>query len=507
MTSPALSDPDLPARLKAADVIFVAQDGFRLAPARVRCYSFAKLLNQRGLRAEVLSFFDHLGAVDQGGPVVGVPVADKLRLNVAAYDLLACNPRAVLYVQKAGYHVLACLMAAAEGGNPVVLDYDDYDLEGQSFRDIEPWLPCLSPERLLASVAGRAQACVVSSRRILDFVAPHNPNTHLIHTVADQEVFSPRDRDRPRTRYGEAVNVLWCGDVWGHVPMKDLFFALDAFSLVPAAVRDKARFHVIGFGRAWPLMKERVRVRYAGLDNLVLHDFVPPAEMPSVFREMDIGVLPYHENVFNLAKSPTKMFEYMLAKVAVLATPVGEVVHCLEHDRSVLLAADMEAFAEAMTRLIEDAPLRRRIADAAYERALAKYSLQGVGDRLLSIVRNAMEQRTAGTTAAAGPELEAFMAQSLGRRLPIAPREVELARRDLQALAGAVDLDAADPRCWSAPLLAMLDWPGLAEREGIAPGRLTELREAGKRLRNAARLKPLLRIPPAARPSGPPRLC
>ena len=79
MPIPSPLGPDDMARYAQADVIFVAQDGFMLAPARVRAYSFAKLVNQRGLRAEVLSFFDHLGAAEQGSAVDRLPEEEKLR--------------------------------------------------------------------------------------------------------------------------------------------------------------------------------------------------------------------------------------------------------------------------------------------------------------------------------------------------------------------------------------------------------------------------------------------
>lgn len=503
MPIPSPLGPDDMARYAQADVIFVAQDGFMLAPARVRAYSFAKLVNQRGLRAEVLSFFDHLGAAEQGSAVDRLPEEEKLRLNLRAFEVLSCNPRALLYVQKAGYHTIACLLAAARNGNRIVLDYDDYDLGTQPFRRIEPWLPSLRSEELLARFAGRAQTCVAASRRILDLLAPFNPNTHLVHTVADRDMFNPARRTEPRRRFGDAVNILWCGDVWGDIPMKDIFFGVDAFALVPAHLRRKARFHIIGFGQAWEELKRRLRQRYPDMDSLVFHEHIPPGEFGAVLNEMDIGVLPYADNAFNASKSPTKMFEYMLTKVAICATPVGEAVHCLQDGVSILLGDGLEAFSAQLAVLIGDDRRRCAVADAAYERALADYTLDGIGDRLLGIIRQAMAPASFGPS---GVPLEDAMRQTLGRRLPMAPREVTLARADLRALATAPALEAVDPRRWSAPLLALLDWPDAARSEGVSKERLDLIRDAALRHRNARRLRPLLRTAGTARPDGPPRL-
>ena len=507
MTDDQSLDQEYLKRLEKADVLFVAQDGYKLAPARVRCYSFAKLLNQHGFRSEVLSFYDHLGAAAQGGPVSALPEEEKLRLNLIAYELLSRNPRAVLYVQKCGYHTVACMLAAARNGNRLVLDYDDYDLDGQPFRRLEPWLPSLKPDRLFEQVVRQAAACIASSRRIHELMEPLNANTHLIHTVADQDLFNPDGRGRPRERFGDSVNILWGGDVWGDIPMKDIVFGVDAFALMPRRIRSKARFHLIGFGRAWEELKRRLRMRHPDMDNLVFHEHIPPSEFGSVLAEMDIGVLPYADNQFNASKSPTKMFEYMLAKVAVCATPIGEVKHCLEDGTSVLLGAGLAGFSRQLARLIDDDGLRRSIADTAYRRALENYSLQGVGKRLAAILHAVTAPPT---TSVSGPSVEEFLANRLGRRLRIAPREVLLTRRDLQFLATAPDLDSVDPRRWSAPLIALLGWyasnPVLKNESGIEPDRLEMLRLAAARNRNAARLRPLIDLPAYNRPAGPPAL-
>lgn len=490
-------------RLDNAEVIFVSQDGHSLAPSRVRCYSFAKALNRRGIRAEVLSFFDHLGAPDQGGPVLGMSAAEKLRFTVAGYEALSRNPRALLYVQKTGYHIPAVALAATHNGNRIVLDYDDYDLDSRPYRQIESWFPSLTPDRLLKTTAGHAEACVVSSRRIFDLVAPLNPNTHLIHTVADLDVFNLDNRNRPRTRFGRSVNILWCGDVWGDIPMRDILFAADAFAAMPPDIRARACFHIVGFGRGWEELKRRIRMRYPDLGEIRLHERIDPTEFGAVLAEMDIGLLPYADNAFNASKSPTKLFEFLLAKVAVCATPVGEVVHCLEDGKSVLLASGLEGYSNAMASLIVNDGLRQRIADEAYRIGMERYTLDGIGDRLAEIVTAAASPHLATDSQA----LEPFLEGALERRRTIAPREVQLAQADLRKIQDMADLAAVEPRCWSAPLLAMLDWPGLEKATRIPSDRLQRLHKAGLARRNAARLKPELALPSCRRPFGQPHLC
>ncbi|UKJ78122.1 glycosyltransferase [Azospirillum brasilense] len=489
-------------RYKEADVIFVAQDGFALAPARVRCYSFAKLLRQKGIAAEVLSFVDHLGAKFGGGPVAQIPEEEKLRLNLQAFDILAENPHAVLYVQKAGYHVLSCCMAAARHGNKIIFDYDDYDVDTSPYWRLEPWFPSLRPDVLLSSMTARADACVVSSTKLLELVGRNRPNTHLVHTVADLEDFNPSHRHLPRQRFGDRVNILWCGDVWGSLVLRDIFFAIDAFALIPPDVRAGACFHLIGFGRAWPELKRRVAQRYPDIDNIVFHERIAPERFSEVLAEMDIGVLPYADTMFNACKSPTKMFEYLLAKVAVCATPVGEVVHCLEDGVSVLLADHLEGFSVNLGRLIADHGLRTRVIEAAYERGVRDLSLQGIGDRLVGIVRPLMQ----ADAASAGPSVEDHLAQALGRAQEMSPREVAIARGDLRIVLRAGDLAEIDPMRWTAPLIALLNWPGVERAEAITAQRLGQIKKVAARSRNAVRVRAESNLPLTERPAGPPAL-
>ena len=493
---------DLVHRLKDADVVLIAQDGYRLAPARVRCFNFAKLLNGQGLRAEPLSFYDHLGASEQGAGTHIMTEAEKIRLNLAALDALSHNARAVLYVQKVGYHVLAASMAAARNGNRLILDYDDYDLENPPLQGLEPFIPSLRPDLLLASFAARCDSCVAASHALHGILRASNPNTHLIHTVADGDVFSHAGRNRPRQRFGDAVNLLWCGDVWGDLVAKDVVFAADAFASLPRRIRAKARLHVIGFGLAWEALKRRLRERHPEMGELVLHEHIPPSQFGDVLNEMDIGLLPYADHPFNRGKSPTKLFEFMIAGVTACATPVGEVVHCLEDGVSVALGSGIAGYSAAMARLIDDGAFRRRLADTAHDLARGHYTLDAAAPRLAAIVRAALDRGPARPGDSRG-DLHGFMTRRLGRRRPISPREVLLTQQDLRSLAGSGDPAFADPRRFSEPLLALLQWPDLGQEEGIAPDRIAALRSAAETGRPSASLRPLLRVLPAPPAAGP----
>ena len=127
--------------IRRADVIFVAADGYTLAPSRIRAYTFAKACRERGLNAEVVSFYDHLGAPGQGSAAYRMDEQTKLRLIALGADILKLNPTAIFYMQKVSYHSLSVAIAAGANGNPVVLDYDDFDFHANFLPRMSRFLP------------------------------------------------------------------------------------------------------------------------------------------------------------------------------------------------------------------------------------------------------------------------------------------------------------------------------------------------------------------------------
>jgi glycosyltransferase involved in cell wall biosynthesis len=84
--------------------------------------------------------------------------------------------------------------------------------------------------------------------------------------------------------------------------------------------------------------------------------------------------------------SPTKLFEYMGLRRAIVASDLDQIGEVIEDGRSGLLVApaDVDAAASAVRRLLADAPLRERLAEAALERAATQYSWGAHTRRILA---------------------------------------------------------------------------------------------------------------------------
>jgi glycosyltransferase involved in cell wall biosynthesis len=98
-------------------------------------------------------------------------------------------------------------------------------------------------------------------------------------------------------------------------------------------------------------------------------------------------VLPYPELPGELWFSPLKLFEYMAAGKAIVASRAGQIAEILEDGQSGLLVApgDVAAMGQAIVRLIADPALRQRLGDHARQQAVANHSWEQYIERLVQI--------------------------------------------------------------------------------------------------------------------------
>jgi glycosyltransferase involved in cell wall biosynthesis len=270
-------------------------------------------------------------------------------------------------------------------------------------------------EHWLAAVANRiagSRRPLVRTRHIVQAVRPHAGNrwlyrhaTDLVVAVseairgqyvasglvpsprvialpggADADAFRPRPADPAlRARLGAPGDTPLVGLVAGLRVMKGHAVAVEAAARLGA--RDAAaHFVFVGQGRR----EERIRrlVKERGLDDRVtLAGFAP--DVPATMAALDVALyVPLESDGMSRV-----VFEYLAAGRPLVAARTGVVPEILRDGEDALLvpAGDAEALADAIARLVADAPLRTRLATAGRQLVEAKYSGARVAERLESL--------------------------------------------------------------------------------------------------------------------------
>jgi glycosyltransferase involved in cell wall biosynthesis len=102
------------------------------------------------------------------------------------------------------------------------------------------------------------------------------------------------------------------------------------------------------------------------------------AVLPSLYEELGVVIL-----------------EFMMMRRPFVAHDVSGVHKLVEHMKTGVLvpAFDPPKMADAIEMLLDDEPLRKRLADAAEPIPSREYSLAAAGDRLEAIYRRALEEQ------------------------------------------------------------------------------------------------------------------
>ncbi|MGA9583475.1 MAG: glycosyltransferase family 4 protein [Allosphingosinicella sp.] len=337
------------------------------ASTRQRFVQYIPYLREHGIEVEILPLLpnSHLEALNLGRRRgLGAPIAYMKRLAALLtrrdYDLLWVHFELFPYMpgwteRLAGWR-----------GKPVVYDYDDANFHVYDSNRNAMVRRFLGGK--LGPVLSRAAAVVCGNRYIEAYAERFCPNTIIIPTVVDTDVYLPAG---PGSAQPAAPLVGWVGSptTW-----------LNVEPLIPTIVDTLSpfggRFRAVGPGSA-----------ATALPGIELVEWSEASEVGELQR-LDIGIMPLLDRPFQKGKCGYKLIQYMACGVPVIASPVGVNSEIVTHGENGFLASTEEEWAEALRRLLSDAGLRRRMGEAGRRRVEQRYSLRVQQPRLLELFKS-----------------------------------------------------------------------------------------------------------------------
>ncbi len=124
---------------------------------------------------------------------------------------------------------------------------------------------------------------------------------------------------------------------------------------------------------------------------------VTPEKVPLYLAALDVCVIPLPWTThFAYYTSPMKLFEYMASGRAIIASDLPSIAEVVKDEETALLVppTDAKALAAAINRLREDVPLRKRLADAAYNEVMAHYTWAARAKAILAKIGEVKNDRT-----------------------------------------------------------------------------------------------------------------
>ncbi len=192
--------------------------------------------------------------------------------------------------------------------------------------------------------------------------------------------------------------------VWHGIP------TLAAALPLVARARPEVRFLLVGDGPLRRLVVEAVE-RHSLTDRVVLPGAVPHDHMPAYLAACDVLLSPHGRQADGreFFGSPTKLYEYMAAGRAIVASGVGQIGDVLRDGETALLVPpdEPDALAAAVTRLVDAPGLRERLGRAARAQAEQAHTWRQNAERVLASLTSpvAIPRAAGGRPACPGPTL------------------------------------------------------------------------------------------------------
>jgi len=332
--------------------------GRDFACSRVRIFQHLPALAERGVRWTIVP---PAGGVERNGPIARARVrsgqlAQALRLArlAPAYDVTLVQ-RLLLPVP------LQRLLSRR--ARALVFDFDDaiYTTPGGGVEGSR-WL---APRAVRwAHMLAVSQAATVATAHLADRARRHQRHAFVITSPVDTERYHPTEPAR-----GPGVVVGWIGSPATSRYLEPL---LPVFRRLAARHRT-LRIELVGADPR--LAGAGVRVREWRWDTEL-----------SALQAFDVGVMPLPDDEWARAKAGYKLLQYMACGAASMASPVGVGRALVRPGETGWLAADEAAWEEALTALIRDPAVRRKMGRAGRELVEAEYSLRLWTPRLRGVL-------------------------------------------------------------------------------------------------------------------------
>jgi glycosyltransferase involved in cell wall biosynthesis len=198
----------------------------------------------------------------------------------------------------------------------------------------------------------------------------------LIYNGIDTAVFRPHDdiRRLPRRLMATAS---------ADAPLKGLRYLLKAYA---ALLHDYPDLELLVVGKPQPGGKTEQLIRRLGLeDKLRFVSGISTGEMVRYYAEATLAVVPSIYEGFGLPAG-----EAMACGVPVVSTDGGALPEIIGDAGVIVPAADAEALAAAIARLLEDPAARERLSRMGRERILASFSWEVCAQQMLAYYREVM---------------------------------------------------------------------------------------------------------------------
>ncbi|TVQ93899.1 MAG: glycosyltransferase [Bacteroidetes bacterium] len=252
-------------------------------------------------------------------------------------------------------------------GVKMILDFDD-SIWLNDISTGNRHLAFLKKPSKTADIIGLCDACIVGNQFLANYARRYNPNVFVIPTTIDTDYYL-HDYQSDK---GKPVCIGWTGS---STTIKHFSLAIPVLREIKQKYGDKVKFRVIS--------DEFHNGQLEDLENIKWNKENEIRDLSVI----DIGIMPLPDDEWSQGKCGFKGLQYMaLGKPAVMS-PVGVNNDIISDGKNGFLAKTHEEWIDILSRLIDDAELRKRIGREGRKTVEERYSFHSQKERYLNIFR------------------------------------------------------------------------------------------------------------------------
>ena len=179
--------------------------------------------------------------------------------------------------------------------------------------------------------------------------------------------------------------------VGGFQPWHGLELLVESFAMVLKEI-PAAKLLLVGDGRARPDVEKSIQ-KFGVASNVIITGFLPQAEIPKYLSIADLAVMPYPELPKEMWFSPLKMYEYMSAGKAIVASRAGQIAEVIEDGYNGVLVepGNTRTLRDTLIRLLKNEEECSRLGTNARQQAVEKHSWEQYVKRLEAVYLSVLE--------------------------------------------------------------------------------------------------------------------
>jgi glycosyltransferase involved in cell wall biosynthesis len=274
-------------------------------------------------------------------------------------DVLNANSYDIIFIQREAFMTGTTFFEKqfARSKAKVIFDFDD-SIWMQNVSDANKKFSFLKDASKTSKIIALSDMIFAGNQYLADYAKPFNPNIRIVPTTIDTEEYQ-----RMTLPQDDKVCIGWSGSI---TTIQHFKFAVTALLKVKQKYGNRIKIKVIGDANYKNDELDVISMNWSKQDEL------------KDLSSFDIGIMPLPDDEWAKGKCGLKGLQYMALEIPTIMSPVGVNSQIIQSGVNGYLATTDEDYVTAISTLIDNEILRKKIGAEGRRTVVEKFSVKAL---------------------------------------------------------------------------------------------------------------------------------